>query len=145
MEGGTKGIAVVVLILAIVVAGYFIYRSRTSSTEMPDQLRQELARQPVEVLDTETGEVITLTRGELGKQEKGMYLNPKTNKRALAAQWGVCTECDKKVAMPYLDLPADTPGMVMDDKLAEVWKCPDCGAAVKVPTGDAPAGEAAGE
>ena len=145
MEGGGKAVIVVVLILAVVVAGYFIWRNYTAGPQMSDELSDERARQPVKVLDTETGEVITLTMGELGEPKDERYLNPKTEKYALARSWGTCPKCGKKVAKPFLNLGPDAAAPVIDEKLAELWKCPDCGVAISAEAVGAAAREAAGK
>ncbi len=119
-----KWAAVAVLAAVILVCGYFLAR-RSILPEGPT-MPEAYAKQPVEVVDKDTLEVITLTRLEverLPRSEDNSLKNPKTG--AFNLRLGMkCLRCDKTIPTP---LPAEIGGKPTNADT----KCPYCRAEMR--------------
>ena len=132
MEGGKKVLAVVVLLVVIVGAAGLILK-HTADRDAPPS---PVMKQPIELIDAETGEFLTRSLQEWkddGMQEN-RYKNPKTGEYTMAEPIK-CFSCGEVVPMPVLPSvdpnttpPEDMPRLSdeREKKKAEA-KCPKCG------------------
>jgi len=126
MHAVKKIILLVALIVAIAIAIFFAVKSalRMERPTRPDWSM----RQPVELIDKDSFEVVTMTDGERLKlpKQNGYYKNPKTGTYTLT-RCVRCANCGEKVPMP--PVPED---MLARHNLEEIgtWAakqiCPKC-------------------
>jgi len=121
---GAKNIAAIVVLIAVIVGAlYFVAKKVGGGTKPPPKVFQT----PVELMDTDSSELITKTAQEwedLGKKD-GAYKNPNTSKYTMV-HFRACAAC--QVNIPVETPPADahkTPGGF--ERWEATLKCPKCG------------------
>ena len=124
MRRGTKFIVIVVLVGIIAAAAAYIFKMFDLGGPKPPQW---VLDQPVEKIDMNTLELMTLPLGEwqhLGK--KGMkYKNPNTGEYTMVLPF-VCASCGEKI--PHLEGDATL-------KMWDEYVCPKCGGPATGPPG----------
>ena len=110
------------LIVVVILAVAWTIRSRSRSTEMPANLKEEFNQVQVERIDRKTFEFVKLPAQQWEKlgQKDGQYKNPKTGTYTMTLPMK-CASCGEIIPGP--EFP---PG---EDRLAVVAKylCPKCG------------------
>jgi len=122
-------ILVTVCAMAIVAAGYSVMRTLQKNRGAPPKWYDE---KPLELVDSETFELTTLTYGEwqdLG-QKNGAYMNPHTGKYTMVKPME-CSQCGSKIPTPPI------PGRLVGtdkteyrkkvERILSDYKCPRCG------------------
>ena len=146
----TKMIATIVGLIAIIVLVVYIGIIRRAGDSKPPEW---VSDQPVELIDTKTGDLVTLARGEM---KDGRAENPNTGEFTLVVPI-VCESCKEKVVGPP-GMPVADPNMGGKAYAAAVKKgrelkleypCPKCGQPVisggrsmPIPATGGPAGSA---
>jgi len=135
MEGGKKVLAVVVLLVVIVGAVGLILKNTKDRNAPPTPIM----KQPIELIDAETGELMTRSLQEWkdGGMQENRYKNPNTGKYTMAEPIK-CYSCSEVIPMPLLPNvdpnttpPEDMPRL-SDERTAKknAARCPKCGGPV---------------
>jgi len=125
-----KKVAVAVACLVIVV-GVGTYLVRKFTGHRPPGW---VLDQPLEKIDSETLELITLTHRQWQKlgTKDGKYKNPKTGRYTMVTPM-ICASCGEKIPEPPYPTPAEREKLGMDEMLDRIeqlersYKCPKCG------------------
>jgi len=108
MGRGAQKVGAVILLLIIVVVGIRIYQTLTNrgAGRPPKEVLDAWRREQLRVLDTETGQMKTLTRFELNElpERDGRWQNPETKAYTLALPM-TCASCGATV--PLVEPPAE--------------------------------------
>jgi len=128
MASAKKVVWVVVLLVILVGAVVFcISRLRRGTPKMPEKITGK----PLELIDTETLELITRSVAEWDKGgRKGVYFkNPKTGKFTMSPAM-TCPHCGQKIPIPEWMLAGagpGRPGSTGGGPAGHEFKCPRCG------------------
>ena len=139
MKTRKKILAAVLLIAVIAAAGLVILKGAGLLGGAPRPPDYVLAR-PMEMMDRNSMELMTKTRGQwedLGKDEMGWYKNPKTGEYTMKPPL-ICASCRKKIPHPLLLLTDEMKSnlhveIVAMAQLMVNYKCPLCGKQATAP------------
>ena len=122
---GAKKLATIIALLVVIIAAIasLVMRLEFGERELPKWFLED----PVEKIDKDTLELITLKLGEWEKlgQKEGKYRNPKTGSYSMVTPI-VCDSCAEKIAPPdYPPREEATAGEVLE--IRSKFMCPKCG------------------
>jgi len=130
MESAKKISVIVILLVVIIGAAIYGIKKLSGRVVVPEEVRGR----PVEMIDSETLEIITLSNGEwtaLGKKD-GAYKNPNTGTYTMVPP-GICGACGEKIPFPRVPgIGSADPAVRMAAreqamKMLKEHKCPRCG------------------